>query len=249
MRVKFLWLTGVGLSQSIFFVPSLEEPYNAPQPGKFMANAHAGAQRLGCLDVRFCEEHNVSHDLQKEPIMFLRKLLFILSVSLIFIAGTVFAQTDTATHDVTMNVAAIAMIEVNAGTIVLNTNAPLAGGDPVTGDADTTKYLQYTALNAAGTARTITAEWNILDAAPAGTSLDVVAAVPAGMGTTGGPITFVNLNATAHAIVVNIPSCATGVAETDGANLTFTFNIDTVASLVVGDSHTVTIIYTLTEDV
>jgi hypothetical protein len=162
------------------------------------------------------------------------------------VAGFAFAQTDSTAHNVIMNVVAVAAIDLNStADITLNTVAPVNAGDPPTGETNNTKVLWYTALNAAGLTRIITVNWGGADAAPAGTSLSVVAVVEAGAGTAGAAITISNV---AQNLVTAIPSVATGRLGTDGAALTYSFNVLTPGSLVEGAGTTVTVTYTLTND-
>jgi hypothetical protein len=87
-------------------------------------------------------------------------------------------------------------------------------------------------------------QWAALDAAPAGTTLHVQAtAVTGGCGTAGAAVTISNVG---QNIVTAIPSCVTGQGA-NGASLTYTFQVDTPASLLVGDNHLVTVTYTLTD--
>ena len=171
----------------------------------------------------------------------------LVSAALILLVGAVgvFAANDTATHDVTMQVLEVALIDLNdTGTITLTTTPPGAGGADVTGDSDTSKLLQYTSLVATGVTRNITVQWGGTDAAPAGTSLLVEAtSVPAGCGVAAPQVT---LSSVAQNLVTTIGSCATGTGAS-GAQVTFTFSVDDIPSLVVGDNKTVTVTYTLTD--
>ncbi len=173
------------------------------------------------------------------------KRLTTLFLMVVFFGGFMYAANDSTSHDVTMNVIEVVLIDLNdTSTIVLNTIAPAHGGENPTGDTDSSKLLQYTSLVPSTTTRNITAEWDTGDQAPAGTSLLLVAiSVPAGCGTAGAQIT---VDDTAQNIITNIGSCATGTG-TNGAELTYTFSIDDVSQLVVGDSETVTITLTLTD--
>ena len=164
------------------------------------------------------------------------------SVMFIFVAS---GLSDSTSHDVILQVNEIALIDLNnAGSITLTTNAPALGGEDPAGDTDASKLLQYTSLVAAGLTRNITVEWGAADSAPAGTSLDVEAtSVPVNCGTGGVLRTISNV---AQTIITNIGSCATGTGA-NGSELTYTFNVDTVSSLVVGSSSTVTVTFTLTD--
>ena len=174
------------------------------------------------------------------------KRLLLLSIVMFAFGGMIFAQS-TDGHDVTMNVVDIALIDVNTDEIILELTAPAQGGlDPV-GETDATKYLQYTSLVDGATTRQITIEWGGTDAAPAGTRLLAeVIGISGGSGTRGTAGAQVVVSDTAQAIINSIGSCVTGVGATDGANVEFTFDVQTPGSLVVGDSETVTIVYTLT---
>ena len=163
---------------------------------------------------------------------------------------SIYAASDTATHDVTMNVNEVVLIDVNnAGTLTLNTTAPANGGENVTGQTDSTsKLLQYTSLVAATTTRSISIEWSTTEldgACPAGTHLEAEAitvpgscgsAVPGGVTVGGSPL----------AIITAIGSCATGTGAS-GAQMEYRFVVDTVSSLVVGDTKSVRLLFTLTD--
>ena len=177
--------------------------------------------------------------MRKESILLVFGFLFFC------IAVTGFSATDTATHDVTMQVLEIVLIDLNnTSSITLTTNAPALGGETPLGDTDTTKLLQYTSLVASGTTRNITVNWGGTDAAPAGTSLKVEAtSIPAGCGTAAAQVTISDV---ATNLVTAIGSCATGTGA-NGTQLTYTFSLDNINSLEVGDNTTVTLTYTLTD--
>lgn len=175
----------------------------------------------------------------------MKRILVVLALLALVTVG-VFAQIDSDSHQVTMNVVAIAAIGLNdTGLITLTTTDPLLPGQDPQGDTDVTKVLFYTALNASGLFRIITVNWGALDAAPAGTSLSVAADAEAGAGTDGSVAAISNV---AQNLVTAIPSVATGRGAGDGAALTYTFNVDNAALLQAGDSETVTVTYTLTDD-
>jgi hypothetical protein len=177
-----------------------------------------------------------------------RKLLLV-AVLLLAAVGA-FAQTATDTHTITITIAPIAAMELNDNTdIAFTTTAPLlAGDDPgptaLAPATDATKRLWYTAANLGATTRRITVGGSVN--APAGTTLEVDAAVAAGAGTDAGPraVSTVTVD-----LVTGIGSVATGRTGADGAGLTYSFWVSTPASLVVGAVPTViTVTYTLTDD-
>ena len=171
--------------------------------------------------------------------------IFVLTIMALMIGSVgVFALSDTASHTVTMQVNEIALIDLNDVTaITLTTNAPANGGENVTGDTDATKLLQYTSLVAAGVTRNITVQADLAVPAPAGTSLKLAAVVPGGCGTAAPQVTITNA---AQNLITAIGSCATGTGAS-GAALTYTFSVDTVASLVVGATTSPVITFTLAD--
>jgi hypothetical protein len=175
---------------------------------------------------------------------FNRKTLIVAALCLLTGIGA-FAATSSAAHSVQLNVPEIVMMSLNSvATVTLSVQAPAAGGLAPVGQTDNSKYLWYTTVNAAGTNRNISVQWGGADVAPAGTSLHVQAtSVTGGCGTAGAAVT---IGAGAQNIVTAIPSCVTGQAA-NGAQLTYTLQVDTVASLAVGDNHLVTVTFTLTD--
>lgn len=174
--------------------------------------------------------------------------LFLVCFFCIFCVS-IYAASDTATHDVTMNINEVVLIDVNnTGTLTLNTTAPANGGEDVTGETDSTsKLLQYTSLVAAATTRNISIAWSgALDGAcPAGTHLEAEAiTVPGGCGSA--VASGVIVSAVDQNIVTSIGSCATGTGAS-GAQMEYRFVVDTVSSLVVGDTTSVRLVFTLTD--
>ena len=174
----------------------------------------------------------------------LRKII-LSAFFLLGITGMVFAASDSANHQVTLQINEVVLIDLNdTGLITLSTSAPTNGGEDPVGSTDASKLLQYTSLVAGVTTRSITAAWGGGDAAPSGTSLKLQAtSVPVNCGTAGAQIT---LSGTGQNIITAIGSCATGTGA-NGAEMTYTFSIDDVTSISVGDSNTVTITFTLTD--
>jgi hypothetical protein len=174
----------------------------------------------------------------------MKKVLFV-CLSLLLASAFAFGLNDTAIHSVILQVNEIALIDLNnTAAITLTTNPPGAGGlDPI-GDTDSSKLLQYTSLVASGVTRNITVNWDATDSAPAGTSLSLEAvSVPANCGTAAGALVITDI---AQNLITTVGSCATGVGA-NGAALTYTFDITDVTQLVVGDTRTVTVTFTLAD--
>ena len=174
----------------------------------------------------------------------MRKIIVLLAL-LALTGASAFAASATANHPVQLNVPEIVMLNLNSiATVTLAVQPPASGGLPPTGQTDATKVLWYTAVNATTLHRNISVKWGGADAAPAGTSLHVQAtAVTSGCGTAGAAVT---ISSVAQNIVTAIPSCVTGQGA-NGASLTYTFQVDAPANLLVGDNHLVTVTYTLTD--
>ncbi|MGQ9779876.1 MAG: hypothetical protein ACUVRM_08380, partial [Bacillota bacterium] len=154
------------------------------------------------------------------------------------------AVSDTATQSVTMTVNEIAVIDVAGGNVTLTITAPTQGGAPPANPTNNSTYLQYTSTVPTATTRKITAAFGATDAPPTGTSLKLSATVPAGMGTAAPQLT---LSSTAGDLVTGIGSVYTGTGTTNGAQLNYTLSIDNFSQLVVGESKTVTVTFTLTD--
>ena len=153
------------------------------------------------------------------------------------VAGISFAANDSVSHDVTINVAEVAMIGLNStATITLTTGDPAsAGGDP-TGNSNTTKTVQYTSITDGVTTRALQGSLGVGDAAPAGTSLTLDVA--------GGTGAQTLVDCPAVNLLTGIASTATGGT---GPAMTYAIAIGTVANLVVGATSTVTVTITLTD--
>lgn len=173
------------------------------------------------------------------------RYLLMASALVLLPVGAVWAA-DTATQTVQMNVDEICVVDVTANPGALAIVAPGTGGQTPANDTDNSTYAQYTSVVAGATARTLQANWGGSDAAPSGCSLDLeVTAVTAGCGSrvVGG----ITMTAVAQNVVTAIASCATGTGGTNGAQLTYTLNVDDVTQLDASDDQSVTVTLTLTD--
>ena len=171
-------------------------------------------------------------------------LVFVLLAGLTLVGLA--AQVSTVSHPVTLTVNAIALVGLSdSAGFTLRVVDPAAAGDDPVGETNNLVYLRYTTVNTTGTSRTITVEWGAAEAAPAGTSLKVTAGPAGGQGSATAQRTISN---SAQTLITAIPSCATGTGAGSGAQLSYVFSVDTPASLVAGESQTVNVKYTLTED-
>jgi hypothetical protein len=191
--------------------------------------------------VRYFSLKNANYSINHEESSMKRMLLAGLFLAVGGFASAASAQTS---HVINLQVVEVVAIGLNDGTaIALQTQPPIVPGDPPIGQSDSTKYLRYTTVNAAGLNRNVTAQMSV--AAPSGTRLDLAAAPVAGQGTTAGTVTLNNLTATS--VITGIGSCYTGVLATSGAQLTYSLVVVNTTLLAVAAAVPVTITLTLTD--
>ena len=152
----------------------------------------------------------------------------------------------TSTQTVSMQVNSICVLAVTGNPSALAVTAPATGGDTPSNATNNATYVQYTSTVGASNSRKLTAAWGGSDAAPAGCSLKLTAA-PAGGTNQGSSAGQIAVSSTAQDIVTTIKSCATGTGGTSGAQLTYQLSVDTVTSLVAGESKSATVTLTLTD--
>ena len=162
------------------------------------------------------------------------------------VTGVAFAAA-TATQTVTMQVAAICVLGTTGNPGALTVSAPLLGGDPPGDATSNPTYAQYTSTVAAGTTRRLQANWDASDGAPARCSL-LLTATPANVGNQGASLGQITMTSTPTDLVSGIGNCATGRGPTSGAELIYVLRVDNVDNLVAGESRTVTITLTLTDN-
>lgn len=172
------------------------------------------------------------------------KLLVLATGFALVFGGGLYAQ-DTATQSVSMKVNEIVVLDVTGDPAQLIITAPTLGGDDPQDASDATTYAQYTSVVASEATRSLTVEWGGGDAAPAGTSLLLTVTPQDGKGITAGQKT---VSSTAETVVTGIGSCATGRGASTGAELGYVLQMDTVTSLVAGETTGATITLTLTDD-
>ena len=175
----------------------------------------------------------------------------VLLVAALIAVGAVgaFAASDSASHDIVLNVQEIAVIGLNDGSpITLSTsNTIVPGADPSSAgdDVNASKLLQYTSVVQRGTTRSISVALGTTGV-PSGTELTVEAtSMPsaANVGTATGEVV---LSAAAGTLITGIGSTATG-AGASGVELTYRYRITDVSAIATDDDATVTVVYTLTD--
>ncbi len=173
-------------------------------------------------------------------------------VLVVLLAGAAIGVAQT--HDVTINIGAVAALAVDtpATAVVLTTQAPGAPGDPVDGTSDT-KAIFYTVLTAVN--YRITAQLSALPV-PAGVGTAIAGdvdiqvnadpAIGPGAGTNGASPGDVTLTTAAQDIITGIGSTVTSRNAGTAPLLTYTLLVNNVSRLAVGDTDTVTVTLTLT---
>ena len=164
-------------------------------------------------------------------------------------AAGAFAATDSASHDIVLDVQEIAVIGLNdASSITLSTAGTIAAGaDPSTAadDTDSSKLLRYTSVVQSGTTHSITVALGATGV-PAGTQLAVEATSMPGAANVGSATGEVILSSTANNLITGIGSTATGTGA-NGVELTYRYRITDVSAMATDGDATVTVIYTLTD--
>ena len=168
-----------------------------------------------------------------------QKVLLMVLALLVIGAGAAFGQL-TATHDIVIDITAVAAIAVDtpAVDVTLNTIAPLLPGDPVGGSSGN-KAIFYTVLTPLGNPYRITAAVDAIQ--PAGTAVSVTATPGAGNGT-GATIT---LDTVAQNLITAIGSTATGRDPLTAPDLEYTLVITDSTQLVPGSGTRITVTLTL----
>ncbi len=162
---------------------------------------------------------------------------------LLFCTVQLYAPQDDIAVSVTVN--EICSIGFSStATLTLNLLPPtVAGGIPAV-NTDSSKLLQYSSLVPSGVVRTITANWDSIDTAPAGTTLSLEATnIPSGCGSESSELT---LSPTSQTLITNIGGCNTGTG-TNGVTLAYRFSVNNMTQLAAGTFETVTITFTLTD--
>ncbi len=174
----------------------------------------------------------------------MKKLLLASLMVAVLAFGVAAVTTDDATSSFTVGNNEIAVLDVygTAGNLLLV--APTSGGDTPPAVSDNTTYLQYTVVVISAATKKITAQITT-NSLPAGTLLKATTAPAGSQGTLQANISITT--GAAADVVTAIPSCATGVGATDGAQVTWELSVDAIASMVSTTAASITITYILTD--
>ena len=175
--------------------------------------------------------------------------LLVTAAALMATAAGAYAASDTASHDIVLEVREIAVIGLNdTSAITLRTAGTVTpGADPSTAadDTDSSKLLQYTSIVPGSATRNITVALGATGV-PAGTELSLEATQMPAAANVGVAAGRVVLSSTAANLITGIGSTATGTG-TNGVELTYSYRITDVSALATDDDATVTVTFTLTD--
>lgn len=183
-------------------------------------------------------------------IMFLNKIRTGIFLTLLFVACTVNAQTNTASTNLSLGISEVSLLKSSSGVISLQLNQRNAGQSVETSKSDSTARLLVSSVITSA-ARTLTAK--ISDGiVPTGTILQLVAQQPNSnfVGSPGTLQPAITLDNTDKSLVTGISTCYSGTGASDGYPLKFTFalnsNTATYANLRATTSTSITVKLTLT---
>lgn len=192
--------------------------------------------------------------------MNLKKLLF--ASVIVLSANASFAQADSkvASHNVTINISEVALLDLESSTgtaITLAGTAPTEAGEAMSfADAtDSSIWMNYSSIVSGTSTRNVTVAITGTGTVPEGLNLTVLAAADAaaGAGTLGAANpSVIILSGTPQDIIEGIGSAYTGDGSSAGHKLTYQLEYATDAAadyskLDFNNSDTVTITYTLTD--
>ncbi|MBN1410945.1 MAG: hypothetical protein JW969_08870 [Spirochaetales bacterium] len=168
-----------------------------------------------------------------------------------FVGGFAFGA-DNDSQTVTCIVGEIFEVVLSDGSdFSMTINAATPGLQPTAATPDTSQYLHYTSLVDTATSHHITVTGSG-ENAPTGTTLSVTAAIGSAgggdQGTTGGKILIADDSGfTGGDLITSIGTCYTGTGGTDGANLTYEFEVDDPATIVTDAGKDVVVTYTMVD--
>lgn len=183
----------------------------------------------------------------------MKKVLLSIAIGL-FAFGVASAQdTQTASHNVTITVPNVAVVDIEgtAGTdITLGATFSGEAGEAVQfNSSDNSLWLNYTSVVPnSTTTRKISAK--ITGSLPTGVNLKVQASTATtGAGTLGTAGTAITLSASDQDLITGIGSCYTGDGANNGSNLTYSLELGTNGFTdLVETNTTVQVTYTIADN-
>ena len=178
----------------------------------------------------------------------MKQIKKILLAALVLSISTVYSQSNTDNHQVSIVIPEIAMLDIESASlndITLTMVAPGEAGETLADQTDNSLWLNVTSIVASKRTRDISVKIN---APITGIDLKVVSAAGTGFGSWGIPQAEVILAAGDKTLVSGIKSGYTGNGYGYGYNLTYTVSpqADTDFGDLVADTEDITVTYTLT---
>jgi len=175
-------------------------------------------------------------------------LVGMMVVTMGFFTTSVIAQDDAdAGEAVTYSLPAMRILDLEGTAPSLTFLVPAEAGTAIADVTDNKSWINYTSVIGATTNKVTVV---INKAAPAGTTLMVVAAAHAGTGngTYGTPTAEKELTTSAVDLITAIGSCWTGTGNTNGHQLTYRWIVEAAeyADLVAAGAADITATYTIT---
>jgi len=167
------------------------------------------------------------------------------SVGLVLPLCAFLLGSQTASQKVSLKVSSWGVLGVSGDPGPLVVAAAQAGGNPAETE-DRTTSLQYSSTVPRGLKRSILVQEAGTDGAPAGCVLTLEArpSSPPREGRGAGRLT---LSGMPQVLIEEIGSCATGIASGEGAVLVYRLAVEDPSRLVVGETKSLTIVFTLTD--
>lgn len=184
----------------------------------------------------------------------MKKVLLSIAISL-FAFGIAAAQdTQSASHNVTINIPNVAVVDIEGASTDITLGATFSGeaGDALGfADTDNSLWLNYTSVvPSSSTTRTISAKIES-GSLPAGVKLKVAAGAPTGgAGTKGSSVgSAIELSTTDQPLITGIGSCYTGNGANNGSNLTYSLELQANGfANLISTSTTVQVTYTIADN-
>jgi hypothetical protein len=169
----------------------------------------------------------------------------------ILFSGVAAQEIHTHPCSITLPVVAMIDIEPDNAPISLVFAPPLKAGLPldVSSVVNSTKWLNYTSSNSAGSTRRITAQL-VSGAMQPGLALTLTASSYSGTGagTLGVPSGTISLSSVAQTLISGISSCYTGNGAFNGHQLSYNLSIRDYSSMVVVTNAAVIVAFTLMDN-
>lgn len=175
----------------------------------------------------------------------MRKNIAVLLAGMLLITGLSSVMAQTNAHDVVITVDGITLIALDDTVQVdLAIEAPGTPGDApaVNPASDVSKELFYTVLVPSAQKASISV--SAVGTVPAGLTLTVAVAAPAGKGTSGNQV-LSGTDPAGGAVVTDIGSCHTTTGAGSGAAITYSLQIADEALLEPNPGATLTLTYTI----